>query len=209
MMSPEKFIPLAEQTGLIVPIGEWVIRNVCRQNKKWQDEGLPIVRVAINLSIVQFQSPEIVNRISRILLETGLSSEYLELEITESVAIGDQEHVISVLNKFHELGLYISVDDFGTEYSSLQYLKSLPVDRIKIPMPFIQGINKHEKDEAIVQTIIALANNMGMHVIAEGVDTEDQESFLTQRMCDVMQGFHYYKPMTAQEVEVLLREINT
>jgi len=204
MILPGRFIHLAEQTGLINPIGEWVLRTVCKQNKTWQEAGLPHIRIAINLSIVQFQNPEIVNQIKSILKETDLSSQHLELEITESIAMRDTDFVIRVLNEFREIGLYISIDDFGTEFSSLKYLKLLPINRIKIPMPFIQGINTHDKDEAITKAIIVLAKNMGMDVIAEGVETQQQESFLKQHMCDEMQGFLYYKPMPANEIEAIL-----
>lgn len=205
LVLPGKFIFLAEQTGLINSIGKWVLNTVCRQNKAWQDAGLPPVRIAVNLSIIQFQNPEIISQIKKILEETNLSAQYLELEITESIAMRDTDHVIRVLKAFQDMGIFISIDDFGTEYSSLQYLKLLPINRIKIPKPFIQSINVDERDEAIIETIIILAKRMGLDVMAEGVETEQQEAFLTQRMCDDMQGFYYYKPMQANEIEVLLR----
>ena len=205
MVPPGKFISLAEQTGLIIPIGEWVMRTVCRQSKKWQEEGLAHIRIAVNMSVVQFQSPEIISQIRGILEETNLSPQYLELEITESIAMRDTDYIIKVLTEFQEIGLYVSIDDFGTEYSSLKYLKLLPINRIKIPMPFIQGIDKSQKDEAITKAIIVLAKNMGMDIIAEGVETQQQETFLTQRFCDVMQGYYYYKPMPANEIEAILK----
>jgi diguanylate cyclase (GGDEF)-like protein len=205
LVLPGKFIPLAELTGLINPIGKWVLHAVCMQNKAWQEAGLPPIRIAVNLSVIQFQNPDIVSQIKDILEETKLSPRYLELEITESIAMKDMANVVQVLNVFQEMGIYISIDDFGTEFSSLKYLKHLPINRIKIPMPFIQGINVDERDEAITKTIIVLAKNMGMDIIAEGVETQEQESFLAQRMCDSMQGFYYYKPMPAKEIEVLLR----
>lgn len=205
LVSPGKFIHLAEQTGLINPIGKWVLQTVCRQNKAWQEAGLPYVRIAVNLSIIQFQNPDIVGQIKEVLEETGLDPQYLELEITESIAMKEPEYIISVLNEFRSLGIYISIDDFGTEFSSLNYLKLLPINRIKIPMSFIKGIAVNERDEAITKTIIVLAKNMGLDVIAEGVETKEQEVFLVRRMCNEMQGFYYYKPMRAVDIENIMR----
>ncbi len=205
MVSPGKFIPIAEQTGLIIAIGEWVLRAACRQNKLWQDAGLPKIRVAVNLSVRQFQYQGIVEQVEDILKETGLDASCLELEITESIIMKETRYVIETLEAFKNKGIAISIDDFGTEYSSLNYLKQLPVDKIKIAMPFVQGINVSDKDEAITKAIIVLAKSLGLGVIAEGVETETQLSFLSQRMCDEIQGFYYYKPMPAQEVEALLR----
>lgn len=204
MVAPGKFIPLAEQTGLISSIGDWVIRNACQQNKLWQDAGLPCIRMALNLSIHQFNT-QIVNQVSTILEETGLNPEYLELEITETIAMQETGYIIEVLQAFQALGITISIDDFGTEYSSLNYLKHLPVDRIKIAIPFVQGIGVSDKDEAITIAIIHLARNLGLKVIAEGVENKAQLIFLTRRMCNEIQGFYFYKPMPANEIEALLR----
>ena len=208
LVSPVKFIHLMEKTGLINPIGKWVLQTVCMQNKAWQKAGLPPIRIAVNLSINQFQNHEIVSQIKEILDETKLLPQYLELEITESIAMWDTDHIVRVLNAFQEMDIYISIDDFGTEYSSLKYLKLLPINRIKIPMPFIQGINVDKKDEEIIKTIIVLARIMGLDVIAEGVETLQQESFLTQWKCDEIQGYYYYKPMPAKEIEGLLQTNN-
>lgn len=161
MILPGKFIHLAEQTGLINSIGEWVIRDVCRQNMKWQEAGLTIVRIAVNLSVIQFQNPCIINQIKEILEETGMPAQYLELEITESIAMKDIKFVAHVLREFKKIGIYISIDDFGSEYSSLSLLRELPFDRVKIPMPFIHGISVSEMDEAITKTIIIMAKSMG------------------------------------------------
>ncbi|HET6784487.1 MAG TPA: EAL domain-containing protein, partial [Erysipelotrichaceae bacterium] len=207
-VEPGKFILLAEQTGLINPIGKWVMNTVCSQNKAWQDANLTPTRIAVNLSISQFKNLEIINQIKEILEETKLLPQYLEFEITESIAMNDTELIISVLNDLQKLGIYISIDDFGTEFSSLQYLKLLPINKIKIPMPFIQGINKDKKDEAIIETIIILAKRLGLNVIAEGVETIQQEAFLAERKCDEIQGFYYYKPMPARDIEVLLQANN-
>lgn len=205
LVSPGKFIHLAERTGLINSIGKWVLYTVCMQNKTWQAAGLPPIRIAVNMSVIQFQNPEIVSQIKEILVTTNLLPQYLELEITESIAMQDRGYIVHILNIFQEMGIYISVDDFGTEFSSLQYLKLLPINKIKIPLMFIQGINVDERDEAITEAIILMAKRMGLDVIAEGVETQQQESFLAQRMCDEIQGFYYYKPMPAKEIEVLLQ----
>ena len=202
---PSKFIPIAEQTGLIMPIGDWVLKTACKQNKAWQDAGLPHLRMAVNLSVSQFQNANIVKQVEEILMETGLSSEYLELEITESIAMNEVNGVIETLNAFKKLGITISIDDFGTEYSSLSRLKQMPIDKIKIAMPFVQGIDVSDKDEAITKAIIVLAKNLGLQTIAEGVETKHQLSFLNQRMCDEIQGFYYYEPLPAQEIETILR----
>ena len=205
LVSPGKFIPIAEQTGLIIPIGEWVLRNACMQNKAWQDAGLPHIRVAVNLSIIQFQNLKIAKQIADVLKETGLDPNYLELEITESIVMKEADYIVQTLSSLKKLGITIALDDFGTDYSSLRYLKQLPIDRIKIAMPFVQGIAINDKDEAIIKAIIVLARNLEMSVIAEGVETKQQQNFLTKRMCDEMQGFYYYKPMPAQEIEAIMR----
>jgi diguanylate cyclase (GGDEF)-like protein len=201
MVQPNTFIPLAEKTGLINPIGEWVLRTACFQNKAWQDKGFPKIRMAVNLSAVQFRNGKLVSQIQNILSETRMHSKYLELEITESLMISQPEYIIDVLKDLKKLGASISIDDFGTGYSSLSRLKRLPFDRIKMDMQFVSGIEESEKDRAIAKVIINLAKNMGINVIAEGVETEKQLSFLSQKMCDEIQGFYYYKPMPPEEVE--------
>lgn len=204
LISPATFIPLAEQTGLINPIGQWVLETACRQIKQWQVMGLPHLRIAVNLSIEQFRDRNLVSLIKRILSETGLESKYLELEITESTAVDGSDNITKVLYKLKELGVSISIDDFGTEYSSLSRLKTLPVDRIKIDMQFVHGISEGNKDEAIAKTIIQLAKNLELKVIAEGVETETQFEFFNKNMCDEIQGYFFYKPMPALEIEALL-----
>jgi len=205
-VSPAKFIPLAEQTGLIMSIGDWVLKTACRQNKAWRDAGLPHIRMAVNLSLQQLQNTNITSRVEEILEETGLTPGCLELEITESIAMNESEQVLEILGTFKNKGISISIDDFGTEYSSLSRLKQLPIDRIKIAMPFVQGISISEKDEAITKAIIVLAKNLGLNTIAEGVETKQQLTFLSQRMCDEIQGFYYYKPLPAEEIEAILRK---
>lgn len=206
MVAPDIFIPLAEKTGLINPIGEWVLRTACLKNKTWQNQGLPPVRIAVNISVNQFRNPNFTYMVDNILIETGLKPEYLELEITESIAIHEFYYIFEVLNELKKLGVYIAIDDFGTEYSSLSRLKLLPIDRIKMDIQFVRSIEISEKDRAITKVIINLAKDLGLKVIAEGVENERQLEFLSQRMCDEIQGFYYYKPMPADEVERVLKE---
>ncbi|MGI6451620.1 MAG: putative bifunctional diguanylate cyclase/phosphodiesterase [Desulfitobacteriia bacterium] len=206
LILPDKFIPLAEKTGLINTMGEWVLRTACGQIKAWQKAGLPPVRLAVNLSVYQFQNPGIVNLVGEVLRETGLSPEYLELEITESVAMKEKGYIVDILKGFKELGVSIALDDFGTVYSCLDYLKELPLDRIKIAMPFIRGIAVSSKDEAITKAIIVLARNLGLNIVAEGVETWQQLTFLQRQMCDEIQGYYYYKAMPKEEVEIVMRE---
>lgn len=208
MISPGIFIPIAEKNSLINSIGEWVLREACIQNKKWQDKGLPEINIAINLSAIQILNPKLSSNLANIIKETGLDPKYIELEITESIAIKETNHVIEILNKLKKIGVSIAIDDFGTEYSSLSRLKMLPIDRIKIDMQFIQGLETNEKDKAITMVIINLAKSLGMNVLAEGVETENQLDFLNQKMCNNVQGYYYYKPMPADEMEKILVDLS-
>lgn len=202
---PSKFIAIAEQSGLIMSIGEWVLITACKQNALWGRMGIDPIRMAINVSPMQLQNTNFANRIKEVLLETGMSPQLLEIEITESIFMNESIHIIDILSHIKEMGISISIDDFGTEYSSLSRLKEMPIDRIKIAMPFIQGIAVNEKDEAITKAIIVLARNLGLHIIAEGVETEHQLSFLSQRMCDEIQGYYYFKPLPPEEIEAILK----
>ena len=166
--------------------------------------GLLYARIAVNLSVIQFNDPLIVEKVDKILKETGLSPKHLELEITESIAVKENKNVVDILDRLKKLGVSISIDDFGTEYSSLSRLKTLPIDRLKIDMQFIRGIEDNEKDQAIAKIIINLANSLNLEVIAEGVETKGQMEFLNQKMCDEAQGYYYYKPMPAEELEEIL-----
>ncbi|WP_343216233.1 EAL domain-containing protein [Clostridium frigoris] len=204
LVNPGEFIDIAEKTGLILPIGEWVMRSACSQNKKWQDAGILNVPIAINLSVNQFQNTEIVELITNILKETDLNPSYLELEITENIIMKNSEYIIESLKQLKQLGVKIAIDDFGKEYSSLNYIKQLPIDKIKIDMSFVQGINVNHKDEAIIKVIIVLAKNLGLKVIAEGVEIKEQLEFLEEQMCDEIQGYYYYKPMSATHIEELM-----
>jgi EAL domain-containing protein (putative c-di-GMP-specific phosphodiesterase class I) len=167
--------------------------------------GLPPVRMAVNLSVIQLRNPKLHDIVRSVLDETGLDPSYLELEITESAATKEPDYILDILSRLKSLGVTLSIDDFGTEYSSLSRLKMLPVDRIKMDIQFVRGIDGNEKDKAITKVIINLAKNLGLKVIAEGVETETQLKFLHQKMCDEVQGFYYFRPMPADQVEAVLR----
>ena len=207
LISPGIFIPLAEKTGLISSIGEWVLDESCRQVRAWQDMGFPEIRMAVNVSVNQLRNPQFVEQVGGILHRHSLAPHYLELEVTESAAIKESTYIITMLERLKQLGVFLSIDDFGTEYSSLSRLKQLPVDRIKMDMQFVQGIDKNEKDKAISKVIINLAKSLGMKVIAEGVETSEQLSFLNQRLCDEVQGYIYYKPMPVEEIEQIFKRM--
>jgi diguanylate cyclase (GGDEF)-like protein len=209
MISPSVFIPLAEMNGTINTIGEWVLKTAISQNKKWQGLGFPDLKMSVNLSLVQFNNPNFVDNVEAILKKANLDPKYLEVEITESIATKEAAHVIEALTRMKQLGISVAIDDFGTEYSSLNRLKALPIDRIKIDMQFIQGIEGSAKDQAITKIIINLAKGLGLKVIAEGVETLPQLEFLNQKMCDEVQGYYYYKPMPAHEIESLLNSLAT
>lgn len=202
---PNVFIPIAEQNGLIPAIGDWVLRTVCRQNKAWQDAGHPKIFISVNLSPRQFLNAKLPKEVAAILAETGLEAKYLELELSENITMKGSKYVQEVLLEFRAMGLHISIDHFGTEHASLSYLKNLPVDKIKIDMTFVHGVDIYKKDEAIIKAIIMLAKNMGFSVLAEGVETERQLAFLIEENCDAIQGNYCYKPMTAAEIEKILK----
>ncbi len=201
---PSKFIPVAEETGLIGPIGEWVLRTACLQNKRWQEAGLPPCVVSVNVSPRQFRREDFIATLKSALLDTGLNPAYLELELTENMVMHDGEQMIETLREIKRLGVQIAVDDFGTGYSSLSYLKRFPVDRLKIDRSFVGDIAADTDDAPIVRTIIALGHNLGLKVLAEGVETEAQLKFLTDNGCDEMQGYHFSKPVSAWRMRKLL-----
>lgn len=197
-ISPVEFIPVAEQSGLIVPIGEYVLRTACESNKKWQEKGLPPFRIAVNISGVQFHRGDIVSIVDTVLKETKLDPRWLELEVTESVFMENMQIAIDILGQLHQLGVELAVDDFGTGYSSLSYLRQFPIDRLKIDQSFIRSALTNKDDRMIVKTIITLGHNLGLKVIAEGVETSDHEQFLKEEGCDESQGFKYTKPIPAE-----------
>jgi len=205
MILPGVFIPLAEKNGLINNIGQWVLYEACEQNKAWQKIGLKPIKMAVNLSLGQFLNPNLVNIVEEVLKKTELDPAYLELEITESIATYDPDYIINTLNDLKSLGVMISIDDFGTEYSSLSRLKLMPVDKIKIDMRFIQGIFSGSKDESIIKAMLQLGKTFGLEVLAEGVETKEQLEFLKENLCDEIQGYYFYKPMSAQEFKQILK----
>ncbi len=206
LVSPAEFIPLAEETGLIAPLGEWVLHTACAQNKAWQDAGLEHLRVSVNLSLRQFRQADLVEMIERTLAETGLAPECLELELTESSMMKDAPRAVETLNRLRNLGIRISIDDFGSGYSSLSYLKHLPIDVLKIDQTFVRDMNTDPNDAAIVMAIITLAHSLNLTAIAEGVETEDQFNLLRLLRCDEVQGYLFSKPVPAEAFETLLRE---
>ena len=205
-VSPARFIPVAEETGLIVPIGEWVLRTACRENQRWRKAGLPPMRVAVNLSARQFLAADLVGNVARILAETGLHPDGLELEITESLLIEDVERAAELLHRLKALGLTLAIDDFGTGYSSLSYLKRFPVDAIKIDRIFISDILTDPDDAAITSAIIAMAKRLGLRVTAEGVEEAAHVDFLRERGCEEMQGFYFSRPVGPEEMAAMVRE---
>jgi diguanylate cyclase (GGDEF)-like protein/PAS domain S-box-containing protein len=203
MISPAKFIPLAEETGLILPIGEWVLRQACTQARAWADAGRPL-RVAVNLSARQFRQPGLDGLIRGILEETGLDPAWLDIELTESIIVHDPAAVTLILASVKKLGVQISIDDFGTGYSSLSYLKRFPIDVLKVDQSFVRDIATDPDDAAIVRAIITLAHALGIQTIAEGVETREQLAFLRENGCGAMQGYYFSKPLPVEELTRLL-----
>ncbi len=206
MVSPAEFIPLAEETGLIVPMGEWILRTACAQNKAWQQMALAPVRMGVNLSVRQLQRQNLIGTIAHVLNETGLDPNYLELELTESIIMKSDESTMAELRELHLGGIEISIDDFGTGYSSLSYLKRLPIDTLKIDKSFVQDVTTDPDDAAIVAAIITMAHTLKLKVVAEAVETVEQLEFLRSLKCDRMQGYLFSKPLPAEEITRLLVE---
>jgi diguanylate cyclase (GGDEF)-like protein len=206
LIPPSEFIPLAEHTGLIVPIGEWVLKTACSQNKAWRDAGFAPIRVAINLAGRQFSDQDLVRNVERILRQTGLEPDGLELEITEGTVMEDTAMAIKILNDLKRMGLQVAIDDFGTGYSSLTYLKQFPIHTLKIDQSFVRDITTDRHDASIVATIIGLGHSLNLKVVAEGVETEEQLRMLRASRCDEFQGYRTSKPLPAREFEVLLAQ---
>jgi diguanylate cyclase (GGDEF)-like protein len=203
LVSPSEFIPLAEDTGLIVPIGEWVLRRACEQNRRWQDEGFAPIQMAVNISGRQFHDRDLSQTVIRILNESGLAPHHLELELTESSIMQNAEFAASVLTRWKNMGINISIDDFGTGVSSLASLKRLPIGALKIDQSFVRDATADPDDAAIVMAIITLAHNLRLKVIAEGVETEEQLRFLQLLRCDEIQGYFFSKPLPADTLVAL------
>ena len=204
MMAPDDFIPVAEETGLILPIGEWVLRTACAQMKTWHRAGHKELHVAVNLSARQFQQRDLTTMIERILEDTGLPASALDIEITESTAMHNAKLSLEVMTRLKEMGVRISIDDFGTGYSSLSYLKEFPIDTVKIDQTFVRDLSQGSNDGAIVSAVISMARALKLHVVAEGVETEDQLAFLRRQHCESIQGFLCSRPLPAEEFEAVL-----
>ncbi len=205
LVPPDKFIQIAENVGLIVPIGEWVLRTACSQARKWQDEGLPAVMVAVNISAIQFRQKGFCKLIRKVLDETGLPAKYLELELTESLLLDNADLMLSVVEELKAMGVTLAIDDFGTGYSSLSYLKHFPVSKLKIDRSFVRDVAVNPDDAAITTAIISMAKSLNLKVIAEGVEDEAQMSFLRAQRCDEIQGYYFSKPLAVDKVAEKLR----
>jgi diguanylate cyclase (GGDEF)-like protein/PAS domain S-box-containing protein len=205
LVPPDKFIPIAENSGLIVPIGEWVMRTACLQARKWQDEGLPAVTVAVNVSALQFRQEGFCELIRRVLHETSLDPQYLELELTESLLLANADVTVSVVQELKALGVALAIDDFGTGYSSFNTLRQLRVSKLKIDRLFIRDVATNPDDAAIAAAIISMSRSLRLKVIAEGVENEDQMSFLRSHQCDEIQGYYFSKPLAPDQVAAKLR----
>ncbi|MFK8068340.1 MAG: EAL domain-containing protein [Gammaproteobacteria bacterium] len=200
MISPADFIPVAEQTGMIIQIGQWVLEETCRFIKRMQDEGLPETIIAINLSGVQFSQANLPEILSKTIKNYGINSELIELEITESLIMNDVEQAINTLKKLRDLGFSIAIDDFGTGYSSLSYLKKFPITTLKVDQSFVQGIEKDEDDRAIVQAVISLAHSLRLKVVAEGIEEAGQLEILKEQGCDIIQGYYFSRPLAGEDM---------
>jgi EAL domain-containing protein (putative c-di-GMP-specific phosphodiesterase class I) len=204
LVSPADFIPLAEETGLIVAIGEWALFTACAQVKTWLNAGLPPLEMAVNLSSVQFRQSKLTNTIEQALKAANLAPQHLKLELTESMIMHQAQDTIATLHQFKEMGVGLSVDDFGTGYSSLSYLKRFPLDSLKIDRSFVKDITSDPDDAAITNAIIAMAHSLNLSVVAEGVETPAQLEFLRTHGCDTIQGYLLSKPLPAEELVPLL-----
>ncbi len=206
LLPPAEFIPLAEETGLILPLGEWVLRRACAENASWRRQGLPPMRIAVNISGYQLQQPNLLESILEILKEAELPAEALELEITETVVMQNPDFAVGVLNAFRDLGIHISIDDFGTGYSSLAHLKKFSVNTLKIDKSFVRDVENNTTDAAIASAIIAMGSSLNLQVIAEGVETEGQYAFLRDKLCHEVQGYLFSKPLPLEEATAFLRK---
>ena len=201
---PAQFVPIAEDSGLILPIGRWVLREACRQSRAWLDAGLPPMPMAVNISAIEFRSQDFIDSIRTVLQETKLEPQCLELELTESVLMKYAESTVSMLKALKSIGVQLAVDDFGTGYSSLSYLSQFPVDSLKVDQSFVQEISSKANDAVIVSAVISMGNSLKKRVIAEGVETREQLEFLTTAGCEEAQGYYFSAPMVAEQFAALL-----
>lgn len=206
LIPPTEFIPVAEKTGFIIPLGEWILQTACKQVQAWKNDGFSGLRVAVNLSPRQFHQPDLSSRVAQILEKIGLEPSSLELELTESLMVEDVSSAIATLTQLKNLGISLAIDDFGTGYSSLSYLTQYPFDALKIDRSFVRNITDDCKNAAIVKAIIEMAHSLRLEVIAEGVETETEKDFLWRSECDVMQGYFFSSPLSAADFEKLLIE---
>ncbi len=206
-VSPTEFIPVAEESGLIVAIGEWVLRTACQQAKGWRDRGVPLPRIGVNVSVKQFVQRNFPTLVAQILDETGLEPEALEIEVTESLLMRDADGAAATLGKLKALGVQLAIDDFGTGYSSLSRLKEFPIDRLKIDRSFVRAVSTDRNDQAIASAVIAMADSMNLCVVAEGVETEDQLDFLRTKHCSEVQGYYLSRPLPPEQAEEFLLQV--
>jgi diguanylate cyclase len=205
LLMPDQFIPLAEESGLIVPIGEWVLREACRQVAAWQKQGLPTLHVGVNISALQFRRLDLVDTVRRALADAGVDAKYLEIELTETAVMSDPEESLDILERLSRMGVIVSVDDFGTGYSSMSYLRRFPIDKLKIDRSFIANVMTSVDDASIVRAIISLAHGLRLKVVAEGVESAEQVAFLQDLGCDQYQGFYFSQPVDSAAFEAMLR----
>jgi len=206
LVPPAQFIPVAEDTGLIVPIGRWVLSTACAQNAAWQREGLPPVCMAVNLSARQFADDSLPQDIRAVLEETGMKPELLELELTESMVMRNAERATRLLGQIKKMGVRIAIDDFGVGYSSLAQIKRFPIDTLKVDRSFIRDLERNAEDRAITEAIISMGKTLSLTVVAEGVETQEQQTFLTDHACDAMQGYYFSKPIDHDEFASFVRK---
>jgi EAL domain-containing protein (putative c-di-GMP-specific phosphodiesterase class I) len=205
VVPPSQFVPVAEECGLIVQIGRWALHEACRQAREWQDAGLPFKRISVNVSAAEFRAKTFVEVVSTTLRETGLEARYLDLELTESVLMQDAETAAAILHALKMVGVHIAVDDFGTGFSSLSYLRQFPIDILKIDKSFIHQITSDPNDSTIVSAIIDMGKNLKQRVIAEGIETQEQRAFLQARHCAEGQGYLFSRPLAAVQFAHLLQ----
>ena len=197
MVPPDEFIPATESSGLVVPIGTWALWTACTQNKAWQDAGLPPFRVAVNISPRHFQGEDLVRTVEKILTETGLDPWWLDLEITEGIVMDDANYVIDKLARLSDMGINLTIDDFGIGYSSLAYLKRFPVHKLKVDRSFVMNLTTDPDDAAITEAVIKLGHSLNLKVVAEGIESEDQLAYLRSKGCEEVQGYHFCRPLPA------------
>lgn len=206
MIPPAKFIPVAEDSGLIIPISEWVLEAACRQAKQWQEQGLPPFTVGVNLSARQFERSDLLGLVESVLASTGLAPERLDLEITEGALMGDVESARYTLTALRAMGVKVSVDDFGTGYSSLAYLKAFPLSKLKIDQSFVRNLENDASNAAIAKAVISLSHSLGLTVVAEGVETLQQKEYLSACGCNIAQGYFYSRPLEAHAIGEFLAD---